>query len=128
MAAGMGDKTQETSTRTRVGPYRLPARPTITRVRHRSEPEILAGEGARQSLRGFPAEYRDIVDFIVRITRRIWIEGAVGLIYDTYDPNCVVYTAADIGRGVEPVVASTIRSLASFPDIDNHFLNVGLGR
>ncbi|MBA3810490.1 MAG: ester cyclase, partial [Caulobacteraceae bacterium] len=124
MAAEKVAAGKATAPRARAGPYRLADRPAITRVRHRSETEILGGVDIRQPLRGFPDEYRDIVDFIVRITRRIWIEGAVGLIYDTYDANCVVYTAADIGRGVEPVVASTIRSLASFPDIDNHFLNV----
>lgn len=108
-----------------VGPFSLPERPLVTRLRHRTEPEILATEGrARQSLDGFPDRYVDIVDYIVRITREIWIEGAIGLIYDCYDPNCVIYTAADVGRGVEGVVASTVISMASFPDLDNHFLNV----
>lgn len=73
---------------------------------------------------GFPDRYVNIVDYIVRITREIWIDGAIGLIYDTYDPNCVVYTAADVSRGVESVVASTVVSMATFPDLDNHFLNV----
>jgi predicted ester cyclase len=77
-----------------------------------------------QDMSGFPDRYADIVDYIVRITREIWIDGAVGLIYDTYDPNCVIYTAGDVGRGVESVVQSTIASMASFPDLDNHFLNV----
>ena len=124
MADETGADAKTARPRALAGPYRLADRPAVTRVRHRSEPEILEGGGAQQSLRGFPAEYRDIVDFIVRITRRIWIEGAVGLIYDTHDPNCVIYTDADVGRGVEPVVAATIRSLASFPEVDNHYLNV----
>ena len=107
-----------------VGPYRVPPRAVVTRVRHRTEPEMLAAAGPRQPLPGFPNDYRDIVDYIVRITRAIWIDGAVGLIYDTYDPNCVVYTAADVGRGVEAVVAGTIASMVALPDIDNHFLDV----
>jgi predicted ester cyclase len=80
--------------------------------------------GERQPMDGFPERYADIVNYIVRITREIWIDGAIGLIYDTYDPNCVVYTAADVARGVESVVASTVVSMATFPDLDNHFLNV----
>ncbi len=111
--------------RTVVGPYVVPERPLVTRVRHSTEPEILMGNGIpRQLSPGFPEEYRDIVDYIVKITRRIWIDGAVGLIYDTYDPNCVVYTAGDVGRGVEPVVAGTIASMVAMPDIDNHFINI----
>ena len=111
---------------TMVGPYRLPRRPAVTRVRHQTEAGMLAGDAdaARQVLPGFPGEYRDIVDFIVRITRAIWIDGAVGLIYDTYDANCVVYTAGGVGRGVEAVVTSTIASMVGFPDLDNHFLDV----
>ncbi len=107
-----------------VGPFILPIRPGVTRVRHQTEPGMLAAMGPHQALPGFPTEYRDIVDYIVRITRAIWIDGAVGLIYDTYDPNCVVYTAVDVGRGVEAVVAGTIASMVAFPDLDNHFLNV----
>ena len=108
-----------------VGLFTLPIRHSVTRVRHRTEPEMLGGKGGeRQPLAGFPERYVDIVDYIVRITREIWIDGAIGLIYDTYDPNCVIYTAADVGRGVESVVASTVVSMATFPDLDNHFLNV----
>ncbi len=120
-----GEPAATPSARTAVGPYALPARPAVTRVRHQTEAAMLAGDGGpRQALPGFPDRYRDIVDYIVRITREIWIDGAVGLIYDTYDPNCVVYTAADVSRGVEAVMAGTLGSLAAFPDIDNHFLNV----
>ena len=106
--------------RTAVGPYALPARALVTRVRHQTGSAILAGPMAdgpapRQPLPGFPDRYRDIVDYIVRITREIWTDGAVGLIYDTYDANCVVYTTADVIRGVETVVANTLASMAAFP-------------
>ncbi len=113
-----------TTVRIAVGPYTVPARPAVTRIRHRSETEMLANETPRQRLGGFGDGYHDIVDYIVRITRAIWIEGAIGLIYDSYDANCVVYTAGDVVRGVEAVVAATTRSLAASPDLDNHFLNV----
>lgn len=111
--------------RTAVGPYALPARALVTRVRHQTEAAILDGGGApRQPLPGFPDRYRDIVDYIVRITREIWTDGAVGLIYDTYDPNCVVYTTADVIRGVETVVGNTLASMAAFPEVEDHVLNV----
>ena len=45
----------------------------------------------RQSMRGFEDTYTDIVDYIVRITHRIWEDQDVGYIYDTYAPGCFVY-------------------------------------
>ncbi len=105
--------------------FRVETRPRVTQVRHATEPALLATvAGPDRDLDGYPDEYADIVDFIVKITRRIWIDGAIGLIYDTYDPNCVVYTANDIGRGVDVVVQGTTISMAACPDLDNHFLNV----
>ena len=38
----------------------------------------------RQSMRGFEDTYVDIVDYIVRITHRIWEDQDIGYIYDTY--------------------------------------------
>lgn len=106
-------------------PFRLESRPHVTQVRHSTEPDLLvASARADRDLVGFPDDYADIVDFIVKITRRIWVDGAIGLIYDTYDSNCVVYTAADVARGVDVVVEGTTVSMASSPDLDNHFLNI----
>lgn len=106
-------------------PFVLPTRPAVTQVRHAVEADLLSATARPdRDLEGFPDDYADIVDYIVKITRRIWIDGAIGLIYDTYDPNCVVYTATDVGRGVDRVVAGTTASMASSPDLDNHFLNV----
>ena len=80
--------------------------------------------GVQERLRGFPKQYRDIVDFIVRITHRIWADGAVGLIHETYDPDCVIHTASGVGRGVEGVVAGTTAAMAAFPELEDHVLNV----
>jgi hypothetical protein len=49
-----------------------------------------AGE-RRMPMRGFDPQYTDIVDYIIRITHRIWEEKAVGYIYETYQHNCVVH-------------------------------------
>jgi hypothetical protein len=60
----------------------------------------------------------------VRITDEIWQDRAIGLIYDTYDPDCVVYTSYGVTRGVEAVVRNTIASIAAVPDGETHHLNV----
>ena len=70
----------------------------------------------RMPMRGFDPQYTDIVDYIVRITHTIWEEKAVGYIYDTYQHNCVVHGSGGDVHGREAVVASTLQSLAAFPD------------
>jgi hypothetical protein len=40
-----------------------------------------------QPMRGFEDTYVDIIDYIVRITHRIWEEKDIGYIYDTYRHN-----------------------------------------
>ncbi len=74
------------------------------------------GGERRQSLRGFEDTYTDIVDFIVRITHRIWEQADMGYIYDTYQHNCVVHTGYGTSYGVEEVVGGSIALLAGFPD------------
>lgn len=70
----------------------------------------------RQPMRGFEDTYVDIVDYIVRITHRIWEDQDVGYIYDTYAPGCRVFTDAGMQYGVEAIVESTLLSLHAFPD------------
>ena len=69
-----------------------------------------------QSLRGFESQYRDIVDYIARITHRIWEEGDMGYIYDTYLHNVTVHTGYGASYGVEEVVGGSVAFLAALPD------------
>ena len=43
------------------------------------------------SMKGFETQYKNIVDYIVRITHRIWEEKDIGYIYDTYAHDCRVW-------------------------------------
>lgn len=70
----------------------------------------------RMAMRGFEPEYTDIVDYIVRITHRIWEQKEVGYIYDTYQHNCIVHGSAGDAHGREGVVAATLEWLAAFPE------------
>ena len=99
------------------GPLVAPRREPVTRVRHVRDALDRTGAGR-------PDGYRDIVDFIVRITHRIWTDGDIGLIHDTYHPDCVVHTAAGVSRGVESVVSGTLSAMAAFPELEDHVLNV----
>ena len=69
-----------------------------------------------QSMRGFEDTYTDIVDYIVRITHRIWEDQDVGYIYDTYAPGCSVHDDSGLTVGVEHVVEATMAAVHAFPE------------
>lgn len=77
----------------------------------------LQGTPRRQSMKGFDPDYVDIVDYIVRITHRIWEEKAVGLIYDTYSQDALIHTSDGRSYGRDRVVEDTIKRIASFPNL-----------
>jgi len=110
------------------GPGRTPAQLVMpgdfaVSLRRGYGADHLAGDRGprRQPMRGFEDTYTDIVDYIVRITHRIWEDQDVGYIYDTYAPGARVYDDAAVMKiGVERVVAETIQAINAFPDV-RHF-------
>ncbi len=69
-----------------------------------------------QPMKGFEEQYTDIIDYIVRITHRIWEEYDVGLIYDYYRHNSRVMDDYGVIHGRETVVENTLKSINAFPD------------
>lgn len=70
-----------------------------------------------QSLRGFDSGYVNIIDYIVRITHRIWEERDVGYIYDTYSHDANVWDDYGLQYGRDKIVADTLHTTNAFPDI-----------
>ena len=106
-------------------PFSLPKRPKVTQVRRRDTAELLRQSGQRtQPMKGFEDRFTDIVDYIVKITDEIWMDRAVGSIYDTYDASCTIYSSYGVVRSVEEVIAGTVSTLNAFPDGEIHHLNV----
>jgi predicted ester cyclase len=68
-------------------------------------------------MRGFEETYVDIIDYIVRITHRIWEEKDIGYIYDTYKHNSRVYDDYGLQYGSDKIVADTIHTINAFPDV-----------
>ncbi|MDQ2999325.1 MAG: hypothetical protein M3R61_20015, partial [Chloroflexota bacterium] len=89
--------------------------PDLVDFDNRDIARYTAGE-RRMPMRGFDPQYTDIVDYIIRITHRIWEEKAVGYIYDTYQHNCVIHGSGGDVHGREAVVAATLQSLAAFSE------------
>jgi predicted ester cyclase len=111
---------------TDILPFELPTRPAVTQLRQQDARALrkpAAGERT-QPMRGFEDRFTDIVDYIVRITDEIWMDRAVGYIYDTYDASCTVYSSYGIVRSVEEVIASTVTTLNAYPDGEIHHLAV----
>ena len=71
----------------------------------------------RQPMRGFEETYSDIVDYIVRITHRIWEQKDIGYIYDTYSHDCRVWDDVGLQYGRDKIVADTVHTNNAFPDI-----------
>ena len=81
--------------------------------------QLLRKPGAEraQSMRGFEESYVDIIDYIVRITHRIWEEKDIGYIYDAYRHNSRVYDDYGLQYGSEKIVADTVHTINALPDI-----------
>jgi len=69
------------------------------------------------SMKGFETQYKNIIDYIVRITYRIWEEKDIGYINDTYSYDCRVWDDFGLQSGAEKIVADTVHTNNAFPDI-----------
>jgi predicted ester cyclase len=76
------------------------------------------------NLPGFDPEFSDIVDYILRITYRIWEGKQVGLCQRYYSEDCPVYTLAGYSEGAEEVARNTLMTLGAFPDRTLHADNI----
>ena len=75
--------------------------------------------GPAQPLAGFDPEYRNIIDYIVRITYRIWETPArqVDYIAACYSPDSRVFDDYGLQRGNAKIVSDTNHTTGAFPDI-----------
>lgn len=75
--------------------------------------------GPGQNLSGFDPVYRNIVDYIVRITHRIWEtdQREVEYIEDCYSDDSLVYDDYGLQTGNKKIVADTHHTTGAFPNI-----------
>ncbi len=69
-----------------------------------------------QDFKGFDSEYLDYVDYIIKITHKIWEERSIGLIYKTYHNNILIHSSSSTTTGIQGVIAGTLQTLFAFPD------------
>lgn len=73
-------------------------------------------EKRQQKLPGFDSQYRDFVDYILKITHQIWEEKGIGVIYDTYHNNITMHLGSSNLVGIKDVISNTLQTLHAFPD------------
>ena len=73
--------------------------------------------GPQQSLRGFEAIYHNIIDYIVRITHRIWEERDIEYIGATYADDSHVFDDYGLQLGSKKIIADTRHTTGAFSDI-----------
>ena len=81
-----------------------------------ADPSTQAFGDDRPALPGFDPEFSDIVDYILRITYRIWEGNDPELVHRYYTEDCVIHTLSGPIVGAETVVANTAATLKAFPD------------
>ena len=65
---------------------------------------------------GFGAQWKDLPDFIIGITKEIWEDRNIHALRRYYGPSMVVRSPASIVVGNGDVIAATMATLAEFPD------------
>ncbi len=73
--------------------------------------------GPEQSMRGFESTYQNIIDYIVRITYKIWEDRDVEYIRDTYSDTSLVYDDYGLQLGCEKIIADTHHTTGAYSDI-----------
>ena len=69
------------------------------------------------TMRGFDPQFRDLPDYIDKITREIWEDRGIGASLDKYyGPGVIVRAANGIVVGNQGVKAATLATLHEFPD------------
>lgn len=92
---------------------------SLQRYTHGRTVRIPDDFGPEQRLTGFDPDYRNIVDYIVRITARIWetADREVAYIADCYSDDSLVYDDYGLQTGNEKIIADTHHTTGAFPDI-----------
>ena len=81
------------------------------------ETRIPGDYGPAQSMRGFEETYRNIIDYIVRITYRIWEDREVEYIADTYSDTSLVFDDYGLQHGCRKIIDDTHHTTGAFSDI-----------
>jgi predicted ester cyclase len=81
------------------------------------EQRLPVDAGLGQPMRQFEERYRNIIDYIVRITYRIWEDRDVEYIADTYSEDSRVYDDYGLQLGNQKIISDTHHTTGAFSNI-----------
>ncbi|WP_425038173.1 nuclear transport factor 2 family protein [Primorskyibacter sp. S187A] len=67
-------------------------------------------------MKGFSNQFKDFPDYIIKITKEIWEDRGVATLNHYYSDDIPVRSPMGIQRGNQEVIASTMATIAEFPD------------
>ena len=67
-------------------------------------------------MKGFDSNYKNLTDYILKITKQIWEGKDVESISKYYSENIPVRSPFGITYGFKPVIDATYKTLEEFPD------------
>ncbi|MEM8691662.1 MAG: ester cyclase [Pseudomonadota bacterium] len=67
-------------------------------------------------MKGFDERWTDFPHYIIGITKEVWEDRGISTLHKYYAPDIVVRSPASVVVGNEKVIASTMATLAEFPD------------
>ena len=73
-------------------------------------------QDAREGLKGFEPEWKDVPDYIIGITRRIWEDRDFGSLKRYYGDDMLLRLPTGIYRGNRGALAKVLSTLSEFPD------------
>lgn len=82
-----------------------------------NEKRIPDNFGPKQSMRGFEETYQNIIDYIVRITYKIWEDRDVEYIADTYSDTSEVFDDYGLQHGCQKIISDTHHTTGAYSDI-----------
>lgn len=90
----------------------------VTDARGRDVSRLMSPGGEKkQRMAGFDPEFVDIVDYIVRVTHKIWEEANFGYIYDYYLHNITIHTSDGLTLERDKVMSESLKTLGAFPNL-----------
>lgn len=67
-------------------------------------------------MKGFPNQFKDLPDYILKITHEIWEDRGLATLNNYYAPDIVMRFPSGLARGNAGVINGTLATLAEFPD------------
>ncbi len=88
----------------------------VHRVGYKDFNEQMKNAGRKQSMEGFEPDYLDFVDYIQKVTHRIWEEKGIGTMYRTFHNDVTMHSGSASIQGLRAMISNNLQTLYAYPD------------